>query len=145
MLKETPEDLIFMKKALILAKQAEQQGEVPVGAVLVQENNLMPPDFKNRTDLLEVQKYKVIASVFNQKEHLRKATAHAEILAIEEASRKLGRGRLNDCVLYVTLEPCLMCAGALVAARLKRLVYACKDPKSRRHPLSLSSDKRSTA
>ena len=100
-----------MKEAFKLAKKAEKQGEVPVGAVLVHKNQ-------------------IIASAFNQKESLKKATAHAEILAIEKASSKLGRWRLNDCTLYVTLEPCPMCAGALVAARLKRLVYACKDPKA---------------
>ena len=110
-LKEKPEDMIFMKMALKLAKQAEKKEEVPVGAVIVREQ-------------------KVIASTFNQKESLTRATAHAEILAIEKASSKLGYWRLNDCTIYVTLEPCPMCAGALVAARLKRLVYACKDPKA---------------
>lgn len=110
-MKEKTYDLTFMKEALILAKKAEKQGEVPVGAVLVHKNQ-------------------IIASAFNQKESLKKATAHAEILAIEKASSRLGRWRLNDCTLYVTLEPCPMCAGTLVAARLKRLVYACKDPKA---------------
>ena len=106
-----PDDLIFMKEALELAKKAKAQDEVPVGAVIVCNN-------------------KIIASAFNQKESLKKATAHAEILALEEASRKLQQWRLNDCTLYVTLEPCLMCAGALVATRLKRLVYSSKDPKA---------------
>ena len=110
-MKEKPEDLIFMKEALKLAKQAEKQGEVPVGAVIVQNN-------------------KLIAQAFNQKENLQTAFAHAEILAIKEASLTLKNWRLNDCTIYVTLEPCPMCAGALVAARLKRLVYACKDPKA---------------
>ncbi len=110
-MKEKPEDRLFMKEALQLAKQAEKQGEVPVGAVIVHKN-------------------KVIAKMFNQKESLGKATAHAEILAIEQASFKLKRWRLNDCTLYVTLEPCPMCAGAIVACRLSRLVYACKDPKA---------------
>ena len=110
-LKENSYDLTFMEEALKLAKTAEKQGEVPVGAVLVHKNQ-------------------IIASTFNQKESLKKATAHAEILAIEKASSQLGRWRLNDCTLYVTLEPCPMCAGALVTARLKRLVYACKDPKA---------------
>lgn len=110
-MKEQSTDLIFMKMALELAKQAEKNGEVPVGAVITQEQ-------------------KMIASAFNQKETLTKAIAHAEILAIEQASSKLGSWRLNNCTIYVTLEPCPMCAGALVAARLKRLVYGCKDPKS---------------
>ena len=110
-MEENTRDRLFMKEALKWAKEAEKQGEVPVGAVLVHKNQ-------------------IIASAFNQKESSKKATAHAEILAIEKASLRLNRWRLNDCTLYVTLEPCPMCAGALVAARLKRLVYACKDPKA---------------
>ena len=110
-LKEKPEDLIFMKEALKLASLAEKKGEVPVGAIIVHKN-------------------KAIAQAFNQKETLQKAFAHAEILAIEKASLKLKSWRLKDCTIYVTLEPCPMCAGALIAARLKRLVYACKDPKA---------------
>ena len=104
-----------MKEAFKLAQQAEGAGEVPVGAVLVQSIGVSA---------------KVIARAFNKKESLRSATAHAEILSIEQAGRKLNRWRLNDCVLYVTLEPCCMCAGAIVQARLKGLVYACSDPKA---------------
>ena len=104
-----------MKKAFKLAQQAEEEGEVPVGAVLVHSTGEKP---------------KVIAQTFNKKASLKSATAHAEILAIEQAGRKLNSWRLNDCVLYVTLEPCCMCAGAIVQARLKRLVYACSDPKA---------------
>ena len=74
--------------------------------------------------------FKVVARACNQKESLKKATAHAEILAIEQASRKLGRWRLQDCTLYVTLEPCPLCASALVAARIQRLVYGARDPKA---------------
>ena len=108
-------DLFFMKEAFKLAQQAEKEGEVPVGAVLVQEMG---------------EKCKVIARTFNKRESLKQAIAHAEILAIEQAGVKLKRWRLNDCVLYVTLEPCPMCAGALVQARLKSLVYACSDLKA---------------
>ena len=100
-----------MKQALELAKQAEKQAEVPVGAIVVQNHQL-------------------IASAFNQKEQKKQATGHAEILAIEEASRKLRRWRLDDCNLYVTLEPCIMCAGAIVSARINRLIYSCRDPKA---------------
>lgn len=100
-----------MKKALKLAEKAGEMGEVPVGALIVRED-------------------KIIAEAFNQKEFFKKATAHAEIFAIEQASLKLNDWRLNDCTLYVTLEPCPMCAGAILASRLKRLVYACKDPKA---------------
>ena len=111
MQKNPEKDLLFMKEALKLARKAEKQGEVPVGAVLVHNQE-------------------IIAFAFNQKERLQTATAHAEILAINKASSKLKCWRLNDCTLYVTLEPCPMCAGALVACRLGRLVYACKDPKA---------------
>ncbi len=107
----TPSDIFFMKQALKMAEQAKKQGEVPVGAVLVQ----------NQT---------IIATGFNQKEQKGQATAHAEILAIEQACQQLNSWRLNGCDLYVTLEPCLMCAGACLQARLSRLVYACKDPKA---------------
>ena len=104
-------DLIFMKQALELAKKALKAGEVPVGALIVQKNQ-------------------VIAEAFNQKEGSKQPTAHAEILAIERAGRFLNGWRLNNSTLYVTLEPCLMCAGAIISARLKRLVYGCKDPKA---------------
>ena len=110
-MQDNSKDLMFMKEAFKLAERAAGQEEVPVGAVIVCND-------------------KIIASAFNQKESLKRATAHAEILALQEASRRRGDWRLNDCTLYVTLEPCPMCAGALVAARLKRLVYACRDPKA---------------
>ena len=110
-MKDKCEDLFFMKKAFKLAEKAGTIGEVPVGALIVRENE-------------------IIAEAFNQKELSQKATAHAEIFAIEQASLKLNTWRLNDCTLYVTLEPCPMCAGAIVATRLKRLVYACKDSKA---------------
>lgn len=104
-------DIFFMKQALKMAEQAKKQGEVPVGAVLVQ----------NQT---------IIATGFNQKEQSKQAISHAEILAIERGCQQLNSWRLNNCDLYVTLEPCLMCAGACLQARLRRLVYACKDPKA---------------
>ncbi len=104
-------ELIFMEKALGLARQAQKQGEVPVGAVLV----------KNQS---------IVATGWNQKEQKQKASAHAEMIAIEKACEKLFTWRLCDCELYVTLEPCLMCAGAILSARIKRVIYACKDPKA---------------
>ena len=115
MLKSKATDIIFMQQAFKQANLAEKAGEVPVGAVLVQETK---------------KGLKVIAQAFNKKESLNSAVAHAEILAIEMAGRKLKRWRLNDCMLYVTLEPCPMCAGAIWQARLKTLVYACLDPKA---------------
>jgi tRNA(adenine34) deaminase len=104
-------DEYFMKQALRLAEEAYAQQEVPVGAVVVQED-------------------RVIGKGFNQRQTLSDPTAHAEILAITAAAAALGDWRLTGCTLYVTLEPCVMCAGAIVLARLDRVVYAAPDPKA---------------
>ena len=104
-------DIAHMRQALALAAQAEALGEVPVGAVVVAENA-------------------VIAEAYNERETLPSALAHAELTAIARASAKLGRWRLSGCTLYVTLEPCAMCAGALVQARIDRVVYGAADPKA---------------
>ena len=100
-----------MQRALILAAQAASCGEVPVGAVLTRQD-------------------KVIAEAHNEVESQGQVTHHAEILAIQRASETLGSKFLNGCTLWVTLEPCPMCAAALVHARLSRLVFAASDPKS---------------
>lgn len=104
-------DRFWMNYALSLAEAAAMQNEVPVGAVVVRKGRL-------------------IGSGINLRESIKQASAHAELLAIEEASRCLDAWRLQDCTLYVTLEPCLMCAGAIYQARLPRVVYAAKDPKA---------------
>jgi tRNA(adenine34) deaminase len=106
----TPEDYGFMRQALDLAARAAAAGEVPVGAVVVHENT-------------------VIAAAYNERERLNSALAHAEITALTLACEKLGRWRLSGCTLYVTLEPCVMCAGALVQSRVERVVYGARDPK----------------
>ncbi len=100
-----------MQKALQLAQKAESLGEVPVGALLVKDD-------------------KIIASGFNQPIATKDATAHAEIMAIRQAGARLNNYRLVDTTLYVTLEPCAMCAMALVHARVSRLVYATKEPRT---------------
>ncbi len=100
----------FMKEALSLAAAAGEIGEVPVGAVIVCGGEM-------------------IAVAHNEKETHADATAHAEVLAIRRASEKLGRWRLSDCELYVTLEPCPMCAGAIVNAKLGSVYYGAKDPR----------------
>lgn len=92
----------FMNEALKLAQKAYKKGEVPVGAVIVKGG-------------------KILSKGYNRKEKLHKATRHAEIEAIEKASRKLNDWRLNECEMYVTLEPCCMCAGAIIASRLKKV------------------------
>ena len=101
----------FMKQALSLAAQAGAQGDIPVGALVVCDGQ-------------------VAGRGFNSKEKHNDATLHAEIIALKEAAKNLGRWRLTDCELYVTLEPCAMCAGALVLARIKCLVYGADDPKA---------------
>ena len=104
-------DLAFMRMALEEAAQAAAEGEVPVGAVLVHQGNL-------------------VARTHNHVERDKRGFAHAELLAIEEATQKLGMWRLDDCVLYVTKEPCPMCAGAMVNCRLPRLVFGCGDKRT---------------
>jgi len=104
-------DIFWMEKALQLADEAEQNGEVPVGAVVVQEGMC-------------------IAAACNAPIGLHDPTAHAEILALRQAGRALSNYRLSDVTLYVTLEPCAMCAGAMVHARVKRVVYATPDPRT---------------
>lgn len=101
-------DVHFMEMALEEARQAAREGEIPVGAVLVREGQ-------------------VLARNHNRREQDRDATAHAEVLVLREACRQLGRWRLSDTVLYVTLEPCPMCAGAIWNARVGRLVYGAWD------------------
>lgn len=99
-----------MKEALLQARLAAAEGEIPVGAVVVRND-------------------KVIATARNRREADQKATAHAELLAIEAACNTLGKWRLSDCELYVTLEPCPMCAGAILNARLGEVVFGAYDPK----------------
>ena len=100
-----------MKEALAEARKALEKDEPPVGAVVTKDGE-------------------IIARGHNLRESLKDPTAHAEMLAIREAAANLGRWRLNDCTIYVTLEPCIMCAGAMVLARLERLVYGACDPKA---------------
>ena len=101
----------FMSCALQEAKKAYSRREVPVGAVIVDSEN------------------RIISRSYNQRESLMLSTAHAEHLAIEDACRALKRWRLSGCRLYVTLEPCHMCAGAIILSRLDTLIYATQDPK----------------
>ncbi|HEY5543220.1 MAG TPA: nucleoside deaminase [Candidatus Binatia bacterium] len=106
-----PNDGLFMGLALAQAKEAADKGEVPVGAVVVCDGE-------------------VVGAGHNRREELQNPLAHAEIAAIEAASRRLGTWRLNECDLYVTLEPCVMCVGAILQARMRRLVFGCLDPKA---------------
>ena len=102
------EDIAFMREAMTLAAMAEEIDEVPVGALVVRNGE-------------------IIATAYNTREHSKCATHHAEILAIEAACRALGGWRLPGCTLYVTMEPCAMCAGAIINARIPRVVYGAPD------------------
>ena len=104
-------DTTYMTRALELARIAEAAGEVPVGAVIAREG-------------------KIVAEGWNRPISMRDPTAHAEIVALREAGRALETYRLSDTTLYVTLEPCPMCAGAMVHARVRRLVFAATDPRA---------------
>ena len=101
----------YMRMAIDQAYIAEENGDVPIGCVIVYEN-------------------RVIAKAYNQREQLQDPTAHAEIIALTQAAEYIGSWRLGGCTIYVTLEPCPMCAGALVLGRLDHLIYGTEDPKT---------------
>lgn len=109
--KKLKNDEFWMALALEQAEKAYDLGEVPVGAVLLKDNE-------------------IITQYGNLRETKPSATAHAEILCIEKACELMGLWRLSDCILYVTLEPCLMCCGAIINARIKRVVFGALDPKA---------------
>lgn len=104
-------DIYFMKRALSKARTAAKYGEVPIGAVIVKDGE-------------------IISSGRNMREKKNNALHHAEIIAIDRACKKTGAWRLTDCTLYVTMEPCPMCAGAIVNSRIKRVVFGCYDKKA---------------
>jgi len=104
-------DLKFMKEAYSLAQEAATMGEIPVGAVVVREGEIIGRGYKRR--LIDNSPF-----------------AHAEMLAMSEAAKSIDSWRFDDCTLYVTLEPCVMCAGAAVQCRMKKIVYASRDPKA---------------
>jgi tRNA(adenine34) deaminase len=108
---EPSKDQHYMKITMALAQKAASYGEVPIGALIVKDD-------------------KIIAQAYNWRETGKTPLAHAEMIAIHRAAKKLGAWRLLNCTLYVNLEPCLMCAGAIVQSRLARVVYATPDPRA---------------
>src|SRR6516164_7633213 len=108
---ELPTEEYFMREALRQARKAREAGEVPVGSVVVLAG-------------------KIIGRAHNQVELLKDATAHAEMLALTQAEAAIGDWRLSDCDLYVTKEPCAMCAGAAVHTRIRRVIFGCADPSA---------------
>lgn len=107
----THSDMVFMRRALDLAKQAAAAGEVPVAALIVADNV-------------------VVSQAYNRREEWQDPTAHAELIAIRGAAARLGTWRLTGATLYVTLEPCTMCIGAIILSRIARVVYGARDPKA---------------
>ena len=105
------DDTFFMEKALVEAGKALKLGEVPIGAIISYEG-------------------KIIGSGFNMRNTLKNTLKHAEIIAIDEASKKIGDWRLEKCTIYVTVEPCAMCAGAILQSRMERLVFGARNPKA---------------
>lgn len=105
------QDIYFMQQALKCAKKAQEKSEVPIGAIIVKDN-------------------KIIAKGYNKSITLKDTTAHAEIVAIRNACKNINNYRLNDCSIYVTIEPCSMCMGALILARIKNLYFGAKDIKA---------------
>ncbi|MBV8244469.1 MAG: nucleoside deaminase, partial [Candidatus Eremiobacteraeota bacterium] len=103
---DSPEDEAYIRRAMALAEAASRVGDVPIGAVLVSGD--------------------LVLEAKNEKELRHDATAHAEMTLIREAAMRVGAWRLSDATIYVTKEPCVMCAGAMVAARIKRVVYGCR-------------------
>lgn len=104
----------YMKVALKLAKKGSNKGEIPIGAVVVRDG-------------------KIISKAHNMREKSNLATGHAEIIAIEKANKAIKSWRLDSCTLYVTIEPCPMCAGAIIQSRIKKVIYGAKDIKSGAH------------
>ena len=111
MISEAEADAYYMQLALEQAQEASSRNEVPVGAVIVHQG-------------------RVIGSAHNQREMLRDPTAHAEMIAITQAAEAVGSWRLEECILFATLEPCPMCAGAILQARIPRVVFGATDPKA---------------
>ncbi|MHC4757603.1 MAG: tRNA adenosine(34) deaminase TadA [Planctomycetota bacterium] len=109
--KQLQTDERFMRVAIEAAKIARENDDVPIGAVIIHNGQ-------------------IVAKAYNQREQLQDPTAHAEIIALTQAAAALGNWHLHDCTMYVTLEPCCMCAGALVLSRMDKLVYGCEDPKA---------------
>ncbi|HWN42919.1 MAG TPA: tRNA adenosine(34) deaminase TadA [Thermoanaerobaculia bacterium] len=112
---ERPEDRIWMQEALAEARRAAEIGEVPIGAIIVREGE---------------SGEEIVGRGHNRREIDRDPLAHAEILAIRQAAERVGGWRLTGCTMYVSLEPCAMCAGALVNSRIERLVWGAPDPKA---------------
>jgi len=129
----TDKDEKFMRAAIKQAQKAYNLGEVPIGCVIVYEGlegSSTPLHFKGVSKVGHLKEGQMIGRGYNRRATDKNTLAHAELIAIKKASKKLGDWRLEGCTMYVTLEPCQMCAGALIQGRFKRVVIGCMNPKA---------------
>lgn len=123
-------DEYYMREAIKQAKRAYKLGEVPIGCVIVYEGDKGARSSSRSSEINGISGSVIIGRGYNRRNTDRSTLAHAEITAIRKASKTLGDWRLEDCTIYITLEPCQMCAGAIVQARIPRVVYGASSPKA---------------
>ena len=123
-------DKKYLNKALIQAHNAYKNGDIPVGCVIVYNENTKNEKMLKRVNTTNITSGNILSSGYNKRNKLNDATKHAEIIAISKACNKINDFRLEECTMYVTLEPCQMCAGAIVQSRIKRLVIGAKSHKA---------------
>lgn len=129
------DDYFYMSKVLKLAKKAEACDDVPIACIIVYNKNIKNKKMYDLVSNAYIDKFKdktqiILSKSYNKRNKTKDATAHAEIIAIKKACKKIKDYRLEDCTMYVNLEPCQMCAGAIVQSRIKKLVIACRSDKS---------------
>ena len=124
------EDIEFLKLAIVEAKKALSNDDIPIGAIIVYNENKNNKKMFEKMSSLGIGDFTIIGKGYNRRNKDKDVTSHAEILAIREACKRISDFRLEDCTMYVTLEPCQMCAGAIVQARMKRLVIGTKSFKA---------------
>lgn len=123
-------DTYYIEKALDKARIAADNGDIPVGCIIVYNENIKNKKMTEVASRVSIKDGEILAKAYNKRNKNKNAIAHAEILAIEKACKKIKDFRLEECTMYVTLEPCQMCAGAIVQSRIKRLVIGQKSLKS---------------
>ena len=135
-LSQAEKDAYYMREALKQAKKAALLGETPIGCVIVRTRHVGPEDFQNGKKVMRPESFgeafteKIIARGYNRRNTDHSALAHAEVSAIRKATKVVGDWRLEGCTMYVTLEPCQMCAGAIVQSRIERVVIGAMNPKA---------------
>ena len=128
--KETHSDKYYMQKALAMAKVAMANGDIPVGSVIVYNENKKNKKMCEVAESRGIKTGEILSRAYNKRNRDKNAISHAEILAISKACKKMHDFRLEECTMYVTLEPCQMCAGAILQSRIKRIVIGAKSLKA---------------